>query len=195
MRARDCSPRRPKLNQTDFPPAGHARCVCFQASSGARANLDNRQLLNENRAETTASVSMPQLTRITRDPALMGGKPCIRGMRVTVGTVVGLVATGRTRDEILREYPCLEAEGSSTSPARTTSIRPTCSCPYDYRRPSCDVSEVPFAPDQRVVAVRFGASANRFRRCSLPLPWCIISNLSRDQRGNTDAGAVLPLSA
>jgi uncharacterized protein (DUF433 family) len=35
---------------------------------------------------------MPQLTRITRDPAVMGGKPCIRGMRVTVGTVVGLVA-------------------------------------------------------------------------------------------------------
>jgi uncharacterized protein (DUF433 family) len=40
----------------------------------------------------------------------MGGKPCIRGMRVTVGTVVGLVAAGRTREEILREYPYLEAE-------------------------------------------------------------------------------------
>jgi hypothetical protein len=37
---------------------------------------------------------MPQLTRITRDPAVMGGKPCIRGLRVTVGTVVGLVAAG-----------------------------------------------------------------------------------------------------
>ncbi len=53
---------------------------------------------------------MPQLTRITRDPAVMGGKPCIRGMRVTVGTVVGLVAAGRTRDEILRKYPYLEVE-------------------------------------------------------------------------------------
>ena len=53
---------------------------------------------------------MPQLTRITRDSAVMGGKPCIRGMRVTVGTVVGLVAAGRTRDEILREYPHLVAE-------------------------------------------------------------------------------------
>ena len=53
---------------------------------------------------------MPQLTRITRDPAVMGGKPCIRGMRLTVGTVVGLVAAGRTRDEILREYPYLEAD-------------------------------------------------------------------------------------
>ena len=53
---------------------------------------------------------MPQLPRITRDPAVMGGKPCIRGMRVTVGTVIGLVAAGRTRDEVLREYPYLEAE-------------------------------------------------------------------------------------
>jgi uncharacterized protein (DUF433 family) len=53
---------------------------------------------------------MPQLTRITRDPSVMGGKPCIRGMRVTVGTVVGLVAAGRTREEILSEYPYLEAE-------------------------------------------------------------------------------------
>ena len=53
---------------------------------------------------------MPQLTRITRDPAIMGGKPCIRGMRVTVGTVVGLVAAGHTRNEILGEYPYLEAK-------------------------------------------------------------------------------------
>ena len=53
---------------------------------------------------------MPPLTRITRDPSRNGRKPCIRGMRVTVGTVVGLVAAGRTREEILREYPYLEAE-------------------------------------------------------------------------------------
>jgi uncharacterized protein (DUF433 family) len=39
----------------------------------------------------------------------MGGKPCIRGLRVTVGTLVGLVATGRTFEEILREYSYLEA--------------------------------------------------------------------------------------
>jgi len=47
---------------------------------------------------------------ITVEPGKRGGKPCIRGMRVTVGTVVGLVAAGRSRDEILREYPYLEAE-------------------------------------------------------------------------------------
>jgi len=56
------------------------------------------------------AVDMPQLTRITRDPSVMGGKPCIRGMRVTVGTIVGLVASGRSRDEILAAYPNLEAE-------------------------------------------------------------------------------------
>ena len=39
----------------------------------------------------------------------MGGKPCIRSMRVTVGTLVGLVAAGRTQDEILGAYPYLEA--------------------------------------------------------------------------------------
>ena len=50
------------------------------------------------------------LSRITTDPAVMGGKPCIRGLRVTVGTIVGLVATGHTEAEILRLYPYLEVE-------------------------------------------------------------------------------------
>ena len=40
----------------------------------------------------------------------MGGKPCVRGLRVTVGTIAGLFAAGRTRDEILQLYPYLEAE-------------------------------------------------------------------------------------
>jgi uncharacterized protein (DUF433 family) len=53
---------------------------------------------------------MDLLQRITRDPAVMGGRPCIRGMRVTVGTVVGLLATGRTHEEILQAYPYLEAD-------------------------------------------------------------------------------------
>jgi uncharacterized protein (DUF433 family) len=50
------------------------------------------------------------LPRITLDPAVMGGKACIRGLRVTVGTVVGLLAAGHSRDEILKAYPYLEAE-------------------------------------------------------------------------------------
>jgi uncharacterized protein (DUF433 family) len=51
---------------------------------------------------------MKQLTRITLDPTVMGGKACIRGLRVTVGTVVGLLAAGRSRQEILEAYPYLE---------------------------------------------------------------------------------------
>ena len=53
---------------------------------------------------------MAQLTRITFDSNVMGGKPCIRGMRVTVGTIVGLVASGHSFDDILKAYPYLEEE-------------------------------------------------------------------------------------
>lgn len=53
---------------------------------------------------------MRNLTRITLDPAVMGGKPCIRGLRVTVGMVVGLLAAGRSREEILQAYPYLEQD-------------------------------------------------------------------------------------
>ena len=49
-------------------------------------------------------------TRITFDPQVMGGKPCIRGMRVTVGTIVVLLATGKTIDDVLAAYPYLEAD-------------------------------------------------------------------------------------
>jgi uncharacterized protein (DUF433 family) len=51
---------------------------------------------------------MKTLDRITFNPEVMGGKPCIRGLRVTVGTIVGLVAAGRTKQEILGLYPYLE---------------------------------------------------------------------------------------
>jgi uncharacterized protein (DUF433 family) len=53
---------------------------------------------------------MYNLTRITFNPEVMGGKPCIRGMRVTVETVVGLIASGKTIDEVLADYPYLERE-------------------------------------------------------------------------------------
>lgn len=48
------------------------------------------------------------LDRITIDPAVMGGKPCLRGMRVTVGLITGLVASGASFSEILTLYPYLE---------------------------------------------------------------------------------------
>jgi uncharacterized protein (DUF433 family) len=50
------------------------------------------------------------LARITHDPAVMGGRPCLRGMRVTVGAIVGLLGAGHSVDEILREYPYLEKD-------------------------------------------------------------------------------------
>jgi uncharacterized protein (DUF433 family) len=53
---------------------------------------------------------MGQLDRITQQPDVMGGKACIRGMRVTVGMVVGQVGAGHSVDEILTDYPYLERE-------------------------------------------------------------------------------------
>lgn len=55
-------------------------------------------------------MNFPEIERITLDPSVMGGKPCIRGMRVTVGAIIGLVASGATTDEILELYPYLETE-------------------------------------------------------------------------------------
>jgi uncharacterized protein (DUF433 family) len=53
---------------------------------------------------------MFQLDRITFDPHIMGGRACIRGMRIPVSLVVNLVGNGMTAQEILREYPDLEPE-------------------------------------------------------------------------------------
>lgn len=53
---------------------------------------------------------MKTLTRITFDQGVMGGKPCIRSMRVTVGMIVGLMASGHTKQDILELYPYLEPE-------------------------------------------------------------------------------------
>ena len=48
--------------------------------------------------------------RITQDPEVMGGKPCIRGMRMTVGMIVGQIGAGRSVEELLTDYPYLERE-------------------------------------------------------------------------------------
>lgn len=53
---------------------------------------------------------MTSLRRITFDPNVMGGKPCLRGMRVTVGAIVGLIAAGHSTAEVLAAYPYLEEE-------------------------------------------------------------------------------------
>ena len=53
-------------------------------------------------------MQFPEIERVTIDPQVMGGKPCIRGMRVTVGMITGLAASGATFAEILKLYPYLE---------------------------------------------------------------------------------------
>lgn len=53
---------------------------------------------------------MRQFDRISQEPNVMGGKACIRGMRVTVGMVVGQIGAGHSLDEVLTDYPYLEHE-------------------------------------------------------------------------------------
>jgi uncharacterized protein (DUF433 family) len=53
---------------------------------------------------------MDPLDRITQDPAVMAGRACIRGMRVTVGMIVGQIGAGRSIENLLADYPYLERE-------------------------------------------------------------------------------------
>lgn len=53
---------------------------------------------------------MADFERITQNAAVMGGKPCIRGLRVTVGMIVGQIAAGRSIDQLLADYPYLQRE-------------------------------------------------------------------------------------
>jgi uncharacterized protein (DUF433 family) len=60
--------------------------------------------------QTSYHSLMSLLERVTQDLSVMGGKPCLRGLRVTVGTVLGMLAAGKTSEEILELYPYLEAD-------------------------------------------------------------------------------------
>ena len=53
---------------------------------------------------------MRDFDRITQDPAVMGGKACVRGTRVTVGMILNQLAAGQTADEIVADFPYLERE-------------------------------------------------------------------------------------
>lgn len=55
-------------------------------------------------------MNFPDLERITIDPRVMGGKPCIRGIRITVGAITGLLASGESIESVLELYPSLERE-------------------------------------------------------------------------------------
>jgi uncharacterized protein (DUF433 family) len=60
--------------------------------------------------EDSQRMNAGHLERITFDPARMGGKPCIRDLRVTVGAIVGLLAAGHSKTKVLQLYPYLEPE-------------------------------------------------------------------------------------
>jgi uncharacterized protein (DUF433 family) len=77
---------------------------------------------------------MKPLARITMNPDVMGGKPCIRGLRVTVGTIVGQVAAGHSTQDILKLYPYLEAEDIAEA--------------LSYATWRAEEIEIPFAPAQ-----------------------------------------------
>ena len=63
---------------------------------------------------------MSELLRVTFDPALCGGRPCLRGLRIRVGDVLDLLASGGSREEILEDYPGLE-DGDIVSSLSTQS--------------------------------------------------------------------------
>ena len=79
-------------------------------SADARVEPAARSRLGRMERGVGYTAAMELLERITRDPAVMGGRPCIRGMRVTVGTILGLLAAGRRHEEILETYPYLQAD-------------------------------------------------------------------------------------
>lgn len=87
-------------------PANAGRYSCC----GAQRNGAFLPALSGYLQHDAAMTTFPELERITFDPDVMGGKPCIRGMRVTVGMILGLIASGTEQEEILRLYPYLEAE-------------------------------------------------------------------------------------
>jgi len=76
----------------------------------AKLALHRIRQVEARRGGYTLSMATDLLGRITRDPAVMGGRPCIRGMRVTVGTVVGLLASGHSIEAVLELYPYLAKE-------------------------------------------------------------------------------------
>ena len=65
---------------------------------------------------------MPEIPGVTRDPNVIGGKACIRGMRVTVSMVLGLLAAGHSMTEVLAAYPYLEHQDILAALAYAASV-------------------------------------------------------------------------
>jgi uncharacterized protein (DUF433 family) len=80
--------------------------------------------------------SMEQLNRITQQPDVMGGKACIRGLRVTIGMVVGQIGVGHSIDEVLTDYPYLSARTSCrrcATPHGVPKNARACSAPREVK--------------------------------------------------------------
>lgn len=82
--------------------------MCFSGSG--RQTLQRREGSGASGVSAFEEVDSVRFRRITVDPKQMGGVPCIRGLRIPVATVVGMVADGMTEEEILAAYPDLERE-------------------------------------------------------------------------------------
>ena len=81
-------------------------CISFTWDSArrpSRRNKSNRDGILEKTTSSRRETTVPDLDRITQDPEVMGGKPCIRGMRVTVGMIVGQIGAGRNIEELLAD--------------------------------------------------------------------------------------------
>ena len=88
------------------------RDIAMGTSAGPEDGWTEATRCGESRSDSPShslNVSEMNLSRITHNPAVMGGKPCIRGLRVTVSTIVGLLASGETRERILQADPLLES--------------------------------------------------------------------------------------
>ena len=89
---------------------GRAACCAVSIVRGVSRGFERFVPGSYDEDEPGEGRGMEGIERITRNPAVMSGKACIRGMRVTVGMVVGLIGSGRSVDEVLAAYPYLERE-------------------------------------------------------------------------------------
>jgi len=72
--------------------------------------LDKGSIIGYLKRRRRADMPLEHFNRITNDPGIMGGKPCIRGMRLTVGRILSQIGAGETIEELLVDYPYLERE-------------------------------------------------------------------------------------
>lgn len=91
-------------------PTSSCRCAASRDSS-RRAGCTRRPAKGPSQVQASYawSVTIGRFDRITVDPDVLGGKPCVRGLRISVGMIVQMVAAGKSVQQIVVEYPYLEA--------------------------------------------------------------------------------------